>query len=43
MAVLDNKKTVHFGDSRYSDYTKHKDPERKNPTYQDIKMIILIT
>ena len=29
MAVIDNKKTLHFGDSRYSDYTKHKDPERK--------------
>ena len=28
MAVLDNK-TVHFGDSRYSDYTLHKDTERK--------------
>ena len=28
MAVIDNKK-IHFGDSRYSDYTKHKDPERK--------------
>ncbi len=22
-------KTVHFGDKRYSDFTKHKDPERK--------------
>lgn len=21
--------TVHFGDSRYEDYTQHKDPERK--------------
>ena len=29
MAVMENKKTLHFGDSRYSDYTKHKDPERK--------------
>ena len=29
MAILDNKKTVHFGDSRYSDYTLHKDTERK--------------
>ena len=29
MAIIDNKKTLHFGDSRYSDYTKHKDPERK--------------
>ena len=29
MAIIDNKQTIHFGDSRYSDYTKHKDPERK--------------
>ena len=29
-AIIDNKKTIHFGDSAYSDYTKHKDPERKN-------------
>ena len=30
MAVIDNtNKKIHFGDSRYSDYTKHKDPERK--------------
>ena len=30
MAVIDNKKkTIHFGDSRYSDYTLHKDTERK--------------
>ena len=42
MAVIDNKK-IHFGDSRYSDYTKHKDPERKNHIYQDINMIILRT
>ena len=42
MAVIDNKK-IHFGDSRYSDYTKHKDPERKKHIYQDIKMIILRT
>jgi len=27
-AVTDNKKTIHFGDSRYEDFTKHKDPER---------------
>ena len=24
-----NKKTLHFGDSRYQDFTLHKDPERK--------------
>ena len=30
MAVIENtNKKIHFGDSRYSDYTKHKDPERK--------------
>ena len=28
-AVIDGKKTIHFGDPNYSDYTKHKDPERK--------------
>ena len=28
-AVIDNKKTIHFGASGYSDYTKHKDTERK--------------
>ena len=28
-AVIDGKKTIHFGDNGYSDYTKHKDPERK--------------
>ena len=34
MAVIENtnknkKETIHFGDSRYSDYTLHKDTERK--------------
>ena len=24
-----NGRTVHFGDSRYEDFTQHKDPERK--------------
>ena len=24
-----NKKTIHFGDNRYQDFTKHKDTERK--------------
>ena len=28
-AVIDNKKTIHFGASGYSDYTKHKDEDRK--------------
>ena len=28
-AVIDNKKTIHFGASGYSDMTQHKDPERK--------------
>ena len=27
-AIINNKK-IHFGDSRYQDFTKHKDPERK--------------
>ena len=29
MAIIDNKKTIHFGAKMYEDYTKHKDPERK--------------
>ena len=28
-AVIDGKKTVSFGAKGYSDYTLHKDPERK--------------
>ena len=28
-AVINNSKIIHFGDSAYSDYTKHKDPKRK--------------
>ena len=28
-AVIDGKKTIHFGSAGASDYTKHKDPERK--------------
>ena len=28
-AVIDGKKTVSFGASGYSDYTKHKDPKRR--------------
>ena len=27
--ALDGNKTVHFGDSRYADYTMHKDEDRK--------------
>jgi len=27
--VIDGKKTVSFGATGYSDYTQHKDPERK--------------
>ena len=27
--ILPNKKKVHFGDTRYSNYTKHKDKKRK--------------
>jgi hypothetical protein len=29
-AVIDGKKTVSFGAKNYSDYTLHKDDERKN-------------
>jgi hypothetical protein len=29
MTSNDRKKTIHFGAKGYSDYTKHKDPERK--------------
>ena len=28
-AVIDGKKTVSFGDSKYQDYTTHKDNDRK--------------
>ena len=28
-AVINGKTTVSFGDSNYSDYTKHKDMDRK--------------
>ena len=30
LAVKVENKWVHFGDDRYSDYTKHKDDKRKN-------------
>ena len=30
MAVIDGKKTIHFGAAGNSDYTKHKDPDRKD-------------
>jgi hypothetical protein len=29
MATFDDKKTIHFGSAGMSDYTKHKDPKRK--------------
>ena len=28
-AVIDGKKAISFGSSQHSDFTKHKDPERK--------------
>ena len=28
-AIIDNKKSIHFGAAGMSDYTKHKNPERK--------------
>ena len=33
-AVIDNKKTIHFGASGYSDYTKNKDDNRKDAHIQ---------
>ena len=29
MAIIDNKKTLHFGATGYEDFTTHKDEERK--------------
>ncbi len=29
MAIIDDKKTIHFGAKNYSDFTIHKDVERK--------------
>ena len=29
MAIVDDKKTIHFGAAGMSDFTKHKDKERK--------------
>ena len=29
MAVIDGKKTIHFGQAGASDFTKHKDEDRK--------------
>jgi len=29
-AIVDGRKTISFGANGYSDYTIHKDPERKN-------------
>ena len=28
-AIIDGKKTVHFGQKNASDFTRHRDPERK--------------
>ena len=28
-AIINDKKTIHFGDSRYQDFTLHRDTERK--------------
>ena len=28
-AIIDGKKRISFGDSNYSDFTKHKDEDRK--------------
>jgi hypothetical protein len=32
-AVFYNNKWIHFGDTRYADYTTHKDPDRRR-SYQ---------
>ena len=46
MAIFEDGKKVHFGAKGYSDFTKHKDPERKeryiarhriNEDWEDIK------
>ena len=29
MAIIDNKKTIHFGATSYEDFTTHKDEKRK--------------
>ena len=29
MAIIDDRKTIHFGAKKYSDFTIHKDEERK--------------
>ena len=29
LSATDGRKTVHFGDSRYQDFTQHKDEQRK--------------
>ena len=34
-AIIDNKKSIHFGAAGMSDYTKHKNPERKK-LYENI-------
>lgn len=36
--VLVNKKLIHFGDSRYEDFTQHKDPVRKENYVKRHKM-----
>jgi hypothetical protein len=36
MAIIDNKKTLHFGAKMYEDYTHHKDTEKKKLIYQGI-------
>ena len=37
MAVIDDKKVIHFGDDRYEDFTTHKNEARKSYIWQDIK------
>ena len=44
MAIIDDgKKTLHFGDSRYSDYTQTKDDKRKKLIQHGISTTITPT
>ena len=41
-AIINNIKKIHFGDSRYQDFTITKDDKKRKLIYLDIKMIKLI-
>ena len=40
-AVINGKKHISFGDSNYSDFTKHKDTDRKEACIKNTFNIIL--